>query len=351
MGQFAAIAQVRPARLILMLDDGVSRDAIMRAVKCDTRFISTSKARFAQQRLAGLSGRHPGRAPRHGLARLQARVLNYTLKRSPRDGSTHWSSRRLAAEGGVTFMDIQRIIRRHALKPHRLEGMASNDRHVQAKAAEVIGLSLNPPANAAVFSVDEKTAIQAVHRKDRMLALSPARAQSHGVVSKRNATLSLFGAFHTSTGDVMGKTAPRHTSAQFVAFLSEVLASQPEGRDIHVICDNVSRHNTAHVAAFLAQYPNVTMHFTPTDSSWLNHGENCFANIQRDVITRGIFTRTTDLHKMLMRYIRQHHQNTKPTIRTYPDPPRRIRCNASVLVDPPHRIGARRVEMHMMRHI
>ena len=151
----AAIAQVRRARLILMLDDGASRDTIKSELKCDSRFIATWKTRFAGERLAGLHGRHPGRAPRRGLARLEARVLNYTLKR------------KLAAELGVTFMDIQRIWQRHDLKPHRLEGhLVSNDPDFEAKAADVIGLYLNPPANAAVFSVDEKTAIQALDRKD-----------------------------------------------------------------------------------------------------------------------------------------------------------------------------------------
>ena len=330
----AAMAQVRRARLILMLDEGASRDTIKSELKCDSRFIATWKTRFAGERLAGLHGRHPGRALRRGLARLEARVLNYTLKRSPRDGSTHWSSRKLAAEWGVTFMDIQRIWQRHDLKPPRLEGhMVSNDPDFEAKAADVIGLYLNPPANAAVFSVDEKTAIQALDRKDRMLPLSKGRAQSHGFEYKRNGTLSLFAAFNTTTGEVLGKTAPRHTSAQFVAFLSEVVASQPEGRDIHVICDNLSSHKTATVAAFLADYPNVTMHFTPTYRSWLNQVENGFAKIQRDVITRGIFTRTSDLQKKLMRYIRQYNKNAKPMKWKYADPARRIRCNSSVSAD------------------
>ena len=166
-----------------------------------------------------------------------------------------------------------------------------------------------------------------------MPPLSPGRAQRHGVEYKRNGTLSLFAAFNTTTGEVLGKTAPRHTSAQFVAFLSEVVASQPEGRDIPVICDNLSSHKTATVAAFLADYPNLTMHFTPTYSSWLNQVENWFAKIQRDVITRGIFTRTSDPQKKLMRYIRQYNKNAKPMKWKYADPARRIRCNSSVSAD------------------
>ena len=330
----AAMAQVRRAKLILLLDDGVSRDTIMNTLGCDSRFIATWRARFTEERLAGLYGRHPGRVPRRNLPRLEARVLDYTLKRKPKDGSTHWSSRKLAAELGISFMDVQRIWRRHDLKPHRVNRhMVSNDPDFETKAADVIGLYLNPPANAAVFCVDEKTAIQALDRKDRMLPLSPGRAESHGFEYKRNGTLSLFAALNTATGEVVGKTAARHTSAQFVAFLSDVVASQPKGREIHVICDNVSSHKTAAVDTFLVDHPNVSMHFTPTYSSWLNQVENWFGRIQRDVIARGIFTSTSDLHKKLMRYIRQYNKNAKPLKWKYADPSRHIRCNSSGSMD------------------
>lgn len=330
----APVAQVRRAKLILLLDEGASRDAIMESLGCDSRFIATWKSRFVEERLAGLYGRHPGRAPRRNLPRLEARVLDYTLKRKPRDGSTHWSSRKLAAELGISFMDVQRIWRRHEIQPHRLERhLISNDPDFEAKAADVIGLYLNPPTHAAVFCVDEKTAIQALDRKDRMLPLSPGRAESHGFEYKRNGTLSLFAALNTATGEVLGKTAARHTSAQFVAFLSDVVASQPKGREIHVICDNVSSHKTAAVEGFLADHPNVSMHFTPTYSSWLNQVENWFGRIQRDVIARGIFTSTKDLNKKIMRYIRHYNQNAKPLKWKYADPSRRIRCNSSVSAD------------------
>ena len=329
-----AVGQVRRARLVLLLDAGASREAIMSELGCDSRFITTWKTRFAADRLAGLYARHPGRAPRRDLARVEARVLDYTLKRKPRDGSTHWSSRKLGAELGLPFMRVQRIWRKHDIRPHRLDThMVSNDPEFETKAADVIGLYLNPPAHAAVFCVDEKTAIQALDRKDRLLPLSPGRAESHGFEYKRNGTLSLFAALNTATGEVLGKTAPRHTSAQFVAFLTDVVSSQPKGREIHVICDNVSSHKTDAVQAFLAEHKKVTIHYTPTYSSWLNQVENWFARIQRDVIARGIFTSTKDLDQKLMRYIRQYNQNAAPLKWKYNDPHRRIRCNSSGSVD------------------
>ncbi len=135
--------------------------------------------------------------------------------------------------------------------------MVSNDPDFETKAADVIGLYLDPPAHAAVFCVDEKTAIQALDRKDRMLPLSPGRAQSHGFEYKRNGTLSLFAALNTSTGEVLGKTAACHTSEQFVTFLEDIVASQSSRREIHVICDNVSSHKTPRVQAFLAKHARV----------------------------------------------------------------------------------------------
>ncbi|WP_321943627.1 IS630 family transposase [Paraburkholderia tropica] len=329
-----AVGQVRRARLILLLDEGASRAAIMAELRCDSRFITTWQKRFTSERLAGLYGRHPGRAPRPDLAGLEARVLDYTLRRKPADGSTHWSSRKLAAQLGMAFMTVQRIWRKHDIRPHRLDThMVSNDPDFEAKAADVIGLYLNPPLHAVVFCVDEKTAIQALDRKDRMLPLSPGRAESHGFEYKRNGTLSLFAALNVATGEVLGKTASRHTSAQFVAFLTEVVSAQPRGEEIHVICDNVSSHKTDAVQTFLADHPKVSIHYTPTYSSWLNQVENWFARIQRDVIARGVFTSTKDLDKKLMRYIRQYNKQALPLKWKYSDPSRRIRCNSSGSTD------------------
>lgn len=320
-------AYARRAKLILMLEDGDSRDTIMARLGCDSRYISRWSGRFASEGLAGMYARHPGRAPKQPVAKLEARVLSYTLKRKPADGSTHWSTRKLASElGDVSSSAIHRIWQKHGVRPHRLERhMVSNDPDFETKAADVIGLYLNPPAHAAVFCVDEKTAIQALDRKDRMLPLAPGRAESHGFEYKRNGTLSLFAALNTATGEVLGKTAPRHTSEQFVAFLNDIVASQPRGKAIHVICDNVSSHKTERVADFLAQHRRVKIHYTPTYSSWLNQVENWFSKIQRDIITRGIFTSVADLDKKLMRYIRAHNEDPKPLKWKYADASNRIR--------------------------
>src|SRR6218665_3972048 len=164
-----------------------------------------------------------------------------------------------------------------------------------------------------------------VARKDRMLPLSPGRAESPGFEYKRKGTLSLFPALNTATARGLGKTAAPHTSEQFFPFLTDIGASQCERQEIHVICDNVSSHKTQRVRDFLVQHGNVRMHFTPTYSSWLNQVENWFSRIQRDVITRGVFTSVKDLGRKLMRYIREHNKNPKPIKWKYDDPSRRIR--------------------------
>lgn len=208
--------------------------------------------------------------------------------------------------------------------------MASHDPHVETKAADVIGLSLNPPQHAAVFCVDEKTAIQALDRKYPMLPLSPGRAERHGFEYYRHGTLSLYAAFKTKTGEVLGKTAERHTSEQFIAFLTDLVATQPKGREIHVIADTLSAHKTKRVAEFLQTHSQVSLHFTPTYSSWLNQVELWFAKIERDVIARGIFTSVKDLAKKLMRYIRHDNKAPKIVKWKYCDPSRRIRTQSSV---------------------
>jgi len=328
----APAADVKRARLIMMLDEGLSWSAIGERLPCTPDYINRWKSRFDRERLAGLYARHRGSSPAGGAAKLEARVLAWTRK-APSDGSTHWSTRKLAEALGISHMMVARIWAKHGLKPHRLERyMASDDPEFEAKAADVLGLYLNPPAHAAVFCVDEKTAIQALDRLDPVLPLSPGRLERHGFEYYRHGTLSLYAAFNTKTGEVLGKTTARHTSAEFVAFLADICTHQPRRREIHVICDNLSAHKTPRVEEFLLAHPNVHLHFTPTYSSWLNQVELWFAKIERDVIARGVFTSVGDLKRKLMRYIRQYNLAPKPVKWVYRDPAHRITTDSRVTV-------------------
>jgi len=328
----APAADVKRARLIMMLEQGMSWNAIGEQLPCTPDYISRWKGRFERERLAGLYARHRGSAPGEDTAKTEARVLAW-MQKAPSDGSTHWSTRKLGEALGISHMMVARIWAKHGLKPHRLERyMASDDPQFEAKAAEVIGLYLNPPAHAAVFCVDEKTAIQALDRLDPVLPLSPGRLERHGFEYYRHGTLSLYAAFNTKTGEVLGKTAARHTSAEFVAFLADICAHQPKRKQIHVICDNLSAHKTPRVEEFLFAHPTVHLHFTPTYSSWLNQVELWFGKIERDVIARGIFTSVADLKRKLMRYIRQYNRAPKPVKWVYRNPTHRITTDSRVTV-------------------
>src|SRR5437870_5403998 len=249
------------ARLLLALAAGTSYRQIERGMQTSAATIARWRMRFEQEGLAGLEARHRGSRPRRATAAVQARVIR-RVQLKPNDGSTHWSCRKLAHELGVSKSTVQRILTQARLKPHRLERyLASNDPEFESKAADIIGLYMNPPQHAAVFCVDEKTAIQALDRLDPVLPLSPGRAERHGFEYYRHGTLSLYAALDTQTGEVIGKTAESHTSDQFVAFLSDIVAHQPQGREIHIIADNLSAHKTKKVDAFLARNKNVRLHY------------------------------------------------------------------------------------------
>ena len=323
----------RRTRLVLLLADGHTWAEICDRLPCSRGFVDSWSKRFAAERVAGLYSRHRGQRASVLTPRLEARILDWTLKHKPADGSTQWSTRKLGEALGISHMMVSRVWSKHRLRPHRLERyLVSNDPDFEAKAADIIGLYLNPPSHAAVFSVDEKTAIQALDRLDPVLPLSPGRAERHGFEYYRHGTLSLYAAFNTKTGEVLGKTAERHTSAEFVAFLTDIVVNQSKGKEIHVIADNLSAHKTQRVDAFLLEHPNVHLHFTPTYSSWLNQVELWFAKIERDVIARGVFTSLPDLKRKLMRYIRLYNKQPKPVKWKYFDPSRRIGSESTVTV-------------------
>lgn len=313
------------ARLILMLAEGLSYRTIGEKLGTTAPTIARWRHRFMQRRMAGLLEiRHPGQKPSVITAALQAKVLEAT-RRKPSDGSTHWSCRKLAKHLKVSKDTVQRIWHKAGLKPHRLERyMASDDPDFERKAADIIALYLSPPQHAAVFCVDEKSAIQALDRLDPVLPMSPGRVERHGFEYYRHGTLSLYAALDVRTGKVQGKTARRHTSQEFVTFLDQMVAGCKPKQDVHVILDNLSAHKTAQVQAFLEEHPRVHLHFTPTYSSWLNQVEIWFARIERDVIARGVFTSVPDLARKLMRYIRAYSKSARPFKWKYSDVRRRV---------------------------
>ena len=323
----ARTEDARRANILLSLAAGAySLREISRAEQCSVNTVCLWRDRFLAQRVPGLFSRHRGRQTQPGSEKIEAGILDWTLHRKPADGSTHWSSRKLAAQLGINHVRVARVWAKAGLQPHRRRHyMKSDDRDFEAKVADIIGLYLRPPAHAAVFCVDEKSAIQALDRLDPVLPLSPGRAERHGFEYCRHGTLSLYAALNTASGEVLGKTANRHTSAEFVVFLQEVVASVEAGRKIHIIADNLSTHKTKAVEAFLREHPRVHLHFTPTYSSWLNQVEIWFSKIQRDIIARGVFASRAHLARKIMRYIRHYNKAAVPFRWSYQNTAKRIR--------------------------
>jgi transposase len=315
------------AKLILMLSKGASFATIQQRLQTTAPTILRWKQRFLTAGLDGLDTYHPGQSATVLTPALKARILSATRKK-PSDGSTHWSCRKLAAYLGISKDAVHRVWKEAGLKPHQMQRyMTSDDPDFERKAADIIGLYLNPPQHAAVFCVDEKTAIQALDRLDPVLPLSPGRAERHGFEYYRHGTLSLYAALDTASGRVHGKTATRHTSREFVDFLQEVVGLCGPRQQIHIILDNLSAHKAPAVRQFLEHNPRVHFHFTPTYSSWLNQVELWFGKIERDVIARGVFRSVPDLARKLRRYINAYSANAKPIQWKYSDPSRRIRTN------------------------
>ena len=318
-------AEAMRSKIVLSLAAGNSQAQTSRTVGCSVNTVRLWKERFLGERLGGLYGRHQGRS--------RSQRKHSTRGKSAATGPTetgrwiaHWSTRKIAAEVGTNHVRVTRILAKAGLQPHRLRRyLSSNDPEFEEKAADIIGLYLKPPVNAAVFCVDEKSAIQALDRLDPVLPLSPGRAERHGFEYYRHGTLSLFAALNPKSGEVLGKTSARHTSAEFVAFLEQIVASQTPAKEIHIIADNLSAHRTSKVWEFLERNRNVRIHYTPTYSSWLNQVEIWFSKIQRDVIARGIFASVKDLDRKLIRYIRSYNKKAKPFKWTYSEIERRIR--------------------------
>ena len=237
--------------------------------------------------------------------RLEARVLARTTKHKPADGSTHWSTRKLAAElgGDISHMTVARIWAKHGIKPHLLEGyLTSNDPDFETKAADVIGLYLNPPQNALVLSVDEKPSIQALERAQGYLRLPDGKAVngfSHGY--KRHGTTTLFAALEITTGLVKTAHYQRRRRREFLDFMNEVVGAHPD-REIHVVLDNLNTHKPKD-DRWLKRHPKVHFHFTPTYSSWLNQVECWFSILTRQALQGVSFTSPKQLRQAIDAYV------------------------------------------------
>jgi transposase len=300
----------RRARAVLLMAEAVSGAEVARRTGYTVVQVSRIRRRFAEQGVAGLADRpRCGRPVKFSPAKT-ARIVGLTLK-APPAGLTQWSTRELAERTGVSHMTVHRLWRAHALHPERVETFKfTTDVRAEEKIRDVVGLYLNPPTNAIVLSVDEKTQIQALERTQPLLPLRPnlSARQTHDY--KRHGLTSLYAALEIASGKVVGECSRRHTGADFLRFL-KALNRRYQGRELHVVLDNSSTHSTPDVRAWLDQHPNVAFHFTPTGASWLNMIEAWFGILTRKSVRRGSFDSVKALVRHISHYI--EHWNEHPT--------------------------------------
>jgi transposase len=296
--------------------DGLPGVEIARRIGYTPIQISRLRARFAAERVAGLRDRpRPGR-PATVSARQIARVVALTLKPPPkRSGLTHWTTREVARRTGLSYVMVHRIWRAHGLQPHRVETFKfTTDPAAEEKIHDIVGLYLDPPANAAVVCVDEKTQIQALNRTQPLLPLRPGLPARQTHDCQRHGVTSLFAALDVAHGRVIGECRPRHTGDDFLAFLQTV-ARRYRG-ELHVILDNSSSHKTPAVQAWLAAHPRVQFHFTPPGASWLNMIEAWFSILTRQSIRRSSFDSVRALIQHIRRYLERWNEHPVPFIWT-----------------------------------
>lgn len=306
------------ARIVLLAADGVANTEIAERVGVSRPTVNTWRDRYETGGIAAL-----GDLPRPGRPTVvdEIVVLAETLadqgKPPPELGVTHWSARLLAGRLGISFSTVARIWRKWKIQPHRVETFKfSTDPQLEPKLRDVVGLYLNPPNNAVVVSVDEKSQIQALDRTAPMLPLAPGLAERRTHDYKRHGTTTLFAALEVATGKITADACyPRHTNTEFLKFLKQVARAHPRV-ELHVICDNYSTHNHENVRAWLTKNPRITLHFTPTSCSWLNMVEIFFGIITRQAIRRGTFTSVTDLQTAITDFIDAYNQRAKPFVWT-----------------------------------
>lgn len=308
------------AEIVLRAADGMNNSEIADAVGATRQTVRTWRNRFAKRRLDGLDDEPRCGAPRKiGDDRIEE-IVTRTLETTPED-ATHWSTRGMARASGVSVSTVHRIWRAFSLQPHRTETFKlSTDPQFVEKVRDIVGLYLDPPENALVICVDEKSQIQALDRTQPLLPMRPGQIERRTHDYDRHGTTTLFAglisavtvATKVKAGTVIGTCMPRHRAQEFRKFLDEVERNLPADLDVHVVMDNASSHNTKLIRNWFARRPRWHRHFTPTSSSWINQVERFFALVAEKQIKRGAHKSVKQLIAAIDAFIAQHNKNPKP---------------------------------------
>jgi transposase len=305
------------AKIVLRAAESKQNLEIARLLSVVPRTAARWRLRFLRDGIAGLEhdASRPGR-PRSITPATVHLVVAKTTQEKPLH-ATHWSTRTMAAEAGISEASVRRIWRSHGLKPHRVETFKlSNDPRFVEKLEDIVGLYMNPPEHALVLSLDEKSQIQALDRTQPGLPLKKGRAQTMTHDYKRNGTTTLFAALNTLDGTVMATCMERHRHQEWLKFLRWIDRQTPADKQLHLIVDNYATHKHPAVQRWAARHSRFHFHFTPTSSSWLNMVDRFFRDLTERQLRRGVFTSVLDLRTAILAYIEEHNRNPKPFIWT-----------------------------------
>ncbi len=314
-------AKTTPQRVVLrssiclLAADGHSNNAIAKQLVVSRPTVILWRKRFEEQGPPGIAEDAPhGQSSRRTDEQTVNLIVERTLHTLPPD-ATHWSTRTLAKELGVSHSTVARVWEAHGLQPHRIKTFKlSKDKHFREKLTDVVGLYMNPPDKALVLCVDEKSQIQALDRTQPGLPMKKGRCGTMTHDYKRHGTTCLFAALNVLDGKVIGTCYPRHRHEEFLKFLRKIDRETPRDLDIHLILDNYGTHSHPNVKQWLEKHPRFKLHFTPTSCSWANLIERWFAELTRKRIRRGVFRSVPELVSAIQEFIRINNQNPKPFV-------------------------------------
>jgi transposase len=325
------------ARIVLACAGGAANTAVARRYRTTNATVGKWRQRFIDRRLDGIYDEPRVGAPRTISDEDVEAVIVKTLETAP-PGETHWSTRTMATKAGMSHTTVGRIWRTFGLKPHVTESFKiSPDPQLIEKVRDVVGLYMNPPTNAAVFSFDEKSQIQALERAQPILPMDIGQPERRTHNYIRNGTLDLFAALNVATGEVLARCKSRHRAADFVVFLREIDASVEPALEIHVVLDNLSAHRAPAVHRWLLRHPRFHLHFTPTYASWLNLVERFFGMLTEKALRRGSHTSVVELREAILAYVAAHNGKGKPFKWTK---------TADEILDKMRRFGLRTQQVH-----
>ena len=306
------------ARGLLLAADGVANQETARRCGVDSDTVRRWRRRFADKGVAGVGVIAAGRGRKRSIAAgTVEEVVRLTHKERPADGSTQWSTRSMAARVGVGKDTVAKIWADHGLKPWKVDTFKiSNDPRFEEKLVDVVGLYLNPPARAVVFSFDEKTQCQALDRTQPSLPMKKGRAGTMTHDYKRNGTIDLFAAMNIATGQVIADLHNGHAGSDVLRFFKQIDAAVERGLAVHVVLDNLSAHSTPEITKWLAHQDRRRwhLHFIPTSSSWLNLIERWFKELTDRRLRRGVFSSVPDLVQAITTWAEHWNNNPRPFI-------------------------------------